>query len=284
MPAPRLLNNWLSEATTALSPIADSPRSEARRLITAVCGWDAGFQIAEPDHPLTRLQEDALAALLARRLAHEPLSRILGRREFWGLDFDINGATLDPRADTETLVELVLSLRGETEPVQILDLGTGSGAVLLALLHVFESAQGLGVDQDAPTLETATRNASALGLAARARFVQADWMEGLQGRFDLIVSNPPYIPTGDLKGLERAVQDFDDPRALDGGADGLNFYRRTLERAAAHLTPGGLLAVELGVDQSASVKALAAAQGWTVAGEQSDLAGIPRALALIPAA
>ena len=281
-PATDRLDVWLKHATQALKPLAEQPRSEARRLVRAVCGWDDGQQIADPDQLLSPEQVESLDTLLARRLAYEPLSRILGQREFWGLTLDIEGATLDPRADTETLVELVLNLRSTSPPETVLDLGTGSGALLLATLHEFSNAEGLGIDRDATTLATAHRNAMALGLDGRVQFEQADWMKGLTGRFDLILSNPPYIPTEDLSGLDRSVRDFDDPRALDGGKDGLDFYRQTLNQAEQHLTSEGLLVFELGIDQSDAVKALAAERGWSVAGEQSDLAGIPRALALIP--
>ena len=214
-------------------------------------------------------------------MADEPLSRIIGRREFWGLDLSIRGATLDPRADTETLVELVLETCTETPPARILDLGTGSGAILLALLSEYPAATGLGIDQNRETLQTAHTNAQALGLSARARFQHGNWLEGLTGGFDLIVSNPPYIPTGELATLAPNVRHFDDPAALDGGADGLTFYRLTLQEAAARLNSGGVLTLELGIDQSERVIDLAQACGWSVVQSKADLAGIPRALALI---
>lgn len=278
------LQDWLSRATEALAPVAEQPRYEARRLVEAALNWPIASQLADPDQTIDAASLDALDALLHRRAErHEPLSRILGRREFWGLSLEIDGATLDPRPDTETLVELALDLFSGPErspPGQILDLGTGSGALLLALLSEYPAAQGLGVDQDSDTLATAARNAARLGLGERARFEGGDWLSGVSGRFDLIVSNPPYIPTGDLAGLDRAVRDFDDPLALDGGADGLAFYARTLREAGRCLAPGGVLILELGIGQADSVQALGRDSGWRLLSLRDDLAGIPRAMAL----
>ena len=190
------LQDWLSRATQALAPVAEQPRSEARRLVEAALDWPVASQLADPDRIIDAASVEALDALLHRRAERqEPLSRILGRREFWGLSLEIDGATLDPRPDTETLVELALDLFSGPErspPGQILDLGTGAGALLLALLSEYPEAQGLGVDQDSDTLATATLNAARLGLGGRARFEVGDWLSEVSGRFDLIVSNPPF--------------------------------------------------------------------------------------------
>lgn len=281
------LQDWLSRATQALTPVAEQPRSEARRLVEAALDWPVARQLADPDRIIDAASVEALDALLHRRAERqEPLSRILGRREFWGLSLEIEGATLDPRPDTETLVELALDLFSGPErspPGQILDLGTGSGALLLALLSEYPEAQGLGVDQDSDTLATATRNAARLGLGGRARFEVGDWLSEVSGRFDLIVSNPPYIPTEDLAGLDRAVRDFDSPLALDGGKDGLAFYARTLREAGRCLAPGGVLILELGIGQADSVQALGRDSGWSLLSLRDDLAGIPRAMALTQA-
>ena len=278
------LQDWLSRATQALTPVAEQPRSEARRLVEAALDWPVASQLADPDRIIDAASVEALDALLHRRAERqEPLSRILGRREFWGLSLEIEGATLDPRPDTETLVELALDLFSGPErspPGQILDLGTGSGALLLALLSEYPEAHGLGVDQDSDTLATATRNAARLGLGGRARFEVSDWLSEVSGRFDLIVSNPPYIPTEDLAGLDRAVRDFDSPLALDGGKDGLAFYARTLREAGRCLAPGGVLILELGIGQADSVRALGRDSGWSLLSLRDDLAGIPRAIAL----
>lgn len=275
------LEAWLKDATNALDGVAEQPRTEARRLVEFACGWDTVQQISEPDAFFTREQFEVLNSLIARRLAEEPLSRILGRREFWGLDLSIRGATLDPRADTETLIDLILQTCGDNPPKTILDLGTGSGAILLALLSEFPAASGWGIDQNSQTVTTAQTNAEALGLAERARFAVGNWLTGVTDRFDLIVSNPPYIPTSDLTGLARNVRDFDDPLALDGGADGLDFYRNTLENAGRHLNNGGFLGLELGIDQSPAVVEIARNMGWTLRAEQNDLAGISRALVFV---
>lgn len=275
------LEAWLKDATKALDGLADQPRTEARRLVEFACGWDTVQQISEPDAFLTREQFEILNALIARRLADEPLSRIVGRREFWGMDLSIRDATLDPRADTETLVELVVETCAPAPPKTILDLGTGSGAILLALLSEFPAAQGLGIDQDRKTVETAQRNAQALDLQARARFRVSDWLSGIEEQFDLIVSNPPYIPTSDLKGLDRNVREFDDPKALDGGADGLDFYRDTLQSAGKNLNVGGFLGLEMGVGQRAAVIEIAEDAGWSLRAQKNDLAGIPRALVFV---
>ena len=281
------LQDWLSRATQALAPVAEQPRSEARRLVEAALDWPVARQLADPDRIIDAASVEALDALLHRRAERqEPLSRILGRREFWGLSLEIDGATLDPRPDTETLVELALDLFSGPErspPGQILDLGTGSGALLLALLSEYPEAHGLGVDQDSDTLATATRNAARLGLGGRARFEVSDWLSEVSGRFDLIVSNPPYIPTEDLTGLDRAVRDFDSPLALDGGADGLAFYARTLREAGRCLASGGVLILELGIGQADSVQALGRDSGWSLLSLRDDLAGIPRAMALTQA-
>ena len=278
------LQDWLSRATQALAPVAEQPRSEARRLVEAALNWPIASQLADPDQTIDAASLEALEALLHRRAERrEPLSRILGRREFWGLSLEIDGATLDPRPDTETLVEQALDLCSGPErspPGRILDLGTGSGALLFALLREFPEAQGLGVDQDRATLATAARNAARLGLVDRTRFEVGDWLSGVSGLFDLIVSNPPYIPTGDLAGLDRSVRDFDDPLALDGGADGLAFYARTLREAGRCLAPGGVLILELGIGQADSVLALGHDSGWRLLSLRGDLAGIPRAMAL----
>lgn len=273
------LASWIDDAAPALRDVADNPRSEVRRLVEAVTGLSPVNQIADPDVALTPEQAQALQALLTRRVAGEPLARILGQREFWGLSLLTQGVTLDPRADTETLIEQALALRSALPPSRVLDLGTGSGALLLALLTEFPDATGLGVDQSRATLATAEENAARLGLSERAAFAVTDWFEGIDGHFDLIISNPPYIPTADLKSLEPAVRDFDAPEALDGGADGLRFYRSTLAQAADFLQPGGLLILELGQGQSAAVTEIGAAHGWRLVDQRKDLAGIVRALA-----
>ncbi|HRO00903.1 MAG TPA: peptide chain release factor N(5)-glutamine methyltransferase [Nitrobacter sp.] len=254
----------------------DSAALEARMLTGAVLGLDLTGLIAQG---LRRLDEDDAArldALARRRLAGEPLARILGTKEFWGLPLKLSADTLVPRADTETVVEAalgVLRAEGRTqEPLRIADLVTGSGAILLA-------ATGVGTDLSAAALGTARTNAQGVGLSARAQFLVSDYGDGLSGPFDLIVSNPPYIRSADIPALAPEVRDHDPHLALDGGLDGLDAYRRIAPQAAALLADGGLLVLEIGQGQGGAVSRLVTAAGLTVMGSvRADLAGIGRAV------
>jgi release factor glutamine methyltransferase len=220
----------------------------------------------------------ALALLrshVRRRLDREPVSRILGRREFWGLDLAISPAVLDPRADTEGLVGAVIDALGgrRDAPLRLLDLGTGSGAILCALLHEFPSALGIGVDRSPAACRIAADNLQRLGLGGRAAIVCGSWVDSIDGRFDGIVSNPPYIPHADIARLERDVREHDPIAALDGGEDGLDPYRAIVPQLGRLLGPGGVVAFECGWDQGARVAALletVAVQGVSV---YRDLAG-----------
>jgi release factor glutamine methyltransferase len=220
-----------------------------------------------------------LAAMLARRLGREPLDRILGRRGFWTLDLALSAGTLSPRADTEAVVGTALALAPRRPGLRLLDLGTGSGAILLALLSEWPDAAGLGTDVSGDALATAARNAASAGLAARARFVRADWTDGLSGPFEVIVSNPPYIPTADIAGLDPEVRLHDPPAALDGGADGLAPYRIILPALPALLAPDGIAVLECGIGQAEDVRAIGEAAGLRHLGTRADLGGIPRAIA-----
>jgi release factor glutamine methyltransferase len=219
-------------------------------------------------------------ALLARRCAREPLALILGRREFWSLDFAVSADTLIPRPESETLVESALAAFPDRDkPRAILDLGTGTGCLLLAALHEFPRAFGVGVDRSAAAAGLAARNAAALGLAGRAAFLCADWDTPLAGRFDLVLCNPPYIPTSDIDGLMPEVARYEPRSALDGGTDGLNGYRRVFTSLSCRLTEGGVAILELGQGQAESVAGLAQAAGLA-AEARADLLGITRALVL----
>ncbi len=260
----------------------DAPRREGRLLLAAATGLGLASLIGRAEQPVGEHGAE-IARFLAARLDRKPLSRILGRREFYGLEFRLNAATLDPRGDTETLVDVVLArLKAEGREagsLALLDLGTGSGAILLALLSRLPQAGGLGIDIAVEAVEAARLNAEALGLAGRARFAAGDLMAGLDARFDVIVSNPPYIPTGDLAGLDPEVRRHDPLRALDGGADGLDFYRRILADAPASLHPGGLLAFEVGAGQAPAVAGGMRGAGFESISTHPDLAGIPRVVA-----
>jgi release factor glutamine methyltransferase len=256
------------------------PQAEARLLLEAAGGGSRAELIAFPERRLAAPQLAGFEAMVARRCRHEPASRILGKREFWSLTFSVTPATLDPRPDSETLVAAVLArLHDRQARLSILDLGTGTGCLLLALLSELPQAEGVGIDISPEAVATAQENAQALGLAKRASIRAGSWCEGLaSARFDVVVSNPPYIAHAEIAGLQPEVAGFDPPRALDGGADGLDAYRALLPGAAHVLKPGGLLALEIGMGQGPAVKALAERGGVTFIGSAQDLAGIERCL------
>ena len=219
---------------------------------------------------------------MTRRLKREPVSRILGRKEFWSLTLDVSPDVLVPRPDTETIVEaaleFVVSGGLRLEKLRILDIGTGSGALLLALLQELPNAFGVGTDISAAALDVARGNAERLGFASRCSLVACSIADGLQGRFDLIVSNPPYIARGAIASLDLEVRDYDPRLALDGGTDGLDAYRAIAAAAPALLAPGGRLVVELGIGQGDAVGTLFEASGLAIRSIKDDLGGIPRAL------
>jgi len=263
-----------------------TPALDARLLVMAAAGVSHAGLIREPDRGLAESERARLDGWAERRLAGEPVSRILGSRSFWGLDFHLAPETLDPRPDTETLVEAVLAARPARDaPLSILDLGTGTGCVLIALLSEFPWARGVGTDVCHAALVKARANAQRAGLANRARFVQADWLRGIGGCFDVVVSNPPYIAHGELAGLSREVRAHDPLPALDGGADGLDAYRAILGEIDRVLKPGGLAAVEVGYGQQTAVGRLMSAAGLApvpaLGGEGArDLGGIERAIVM----
>ncbi len=270
----------LARAATRLGDAGiDRPQSEARILLEAASGRGRGQIIAFPEHALTPAQCDVFDALVARRCAREPISRILGGREFWSLRFAVGPETLDPRPDSETLVAAVLGrIPDKDAEISLVDLGTGTGCLLLALLSELPRAKGLGIDISAEARDIAAVNAAALGLDARAEFRVGDWLRGISAQFDVILSNPPYIESSSIDALEPEVSRYDPRGALDGGADGLSAYRTLIPQAAARLKPGGLLALEIGEGQGGAVRALAAHAGLTDAGSAADLAGIERCL------
>jgi release factor glutamine methyltransferase len=267
---------WLAEAFDRAG--IEEPRREARLALCAAGGLSAAALIAAPETALGQPAATRLADLAARRAAGEPLSKIAGRREFWGLTLIVSPDVLDPRPETETLVEAALKLIGRRrgERLRILDLGVGSGAILCALLTECPAAHGLGVDASAAAVAIARRNVEACGLAARADIRLGSWTEGVKGPFDLIVSNPPYIPSADIAALAREVRDFDPRLALDGGADGLDAYRMILPASVGLLARGGRLIVEVGAGQGGEVLGLAARLGFVHAETRRDLAGVER--------
>ncbi len=268
----------LDAATAALAAAGfDEPRRHARRLLAAALGRSAAELFAHPETALTAAQEARVAEMLGRMLAREPLSRIIGRREFWGLEFVLSAATLDPRPESESVVEAVLSrLPDRTLTYRFLDLGTGTGCLLLALLSEFPQAIGVGIDVAAGAARAARHNAVRLGLAERAHFAVGDWAGAIAGRFDAVVANPPYIATPAIPELPPEVRDYDPHRALDGGADGLAAYRAIAADLPRLLAPGGLFAAEIGLGQADCVALILAQNGLAIDGFAADLAGIIR--------
>ena len=261
----------------------ESAELDARALIGAALGLDLTGLIASAARAVTETEAIRLEEFAQRRLAGAPVARIIGIREFWGLPLKLSAATLVPRPDTETVVERALEILQadgvQDRALRIADLGTGSGAILLALLSELPNAHGTGTDISTEALRTAQANAAQLGFADRARFVRCDYAAGLSGTFDLIVSNPPYIPSGEIPKLSLDVREHDPHLALDGGNDGYDAYRALIPQAAERLAPGGALIVEAGQGQARDIETLMTAAALVVdRPPKADLAGIPRAV------
>ncbi|HET6375183.1 MAG TPA: peptide chain release factor N(5)-glutamine methyltransferase [Methylocella sp.] len=235
----------------------ESANADARVLLCASLGAGHAEVVRDPDRPLGRAAA-ALAAFAARRLMREPVSRIIGEREFWTARYAISSDVLDPRPATETLIEAVLDFaaRHPRKGWRILDLGTGSGAILCSLLQSLPGSSGVGSDKSLAACKVAQRNLAALGLAGRGRIVCGDWTQALHGPFDVIVSNPPYIPRADIRQLAPDVRDYDPRLALDGGEDGLDAYRAIIPSLPELLAPGGFVALEIGSSQIRAVEPL----------------------------
>jgi release factor glutamine methyltransferase len=274
-------------ATTLRENGIASPDLDARVLIAHALGLDQAGLVTSATRLLAGGEAAEIESLSARRLAREPVARIVGMKEFWGLRIGLGPSTLVPRPDTETLVEAALALidaRGlRAHALRIGDLGTGSGALLLALLSELPRAFGVGTDMSTAALSVARDNATRLGLAGRAIFVACTYGEALAGGFDLVVSNPPYIASKEIAALEPEVRDYDPPLALDGGADGLSAYRALAADARRLLGSSGHLVVELGAGAERGATEIFRSAGLAVAGARIDLAGVPRALHIHPA-
>lgn len=254
---------------------------DARFLLMGLLGLEARDLLVAGDQRLHDHEAAALDAALARRLSGEPVARILGAWEFWGLPIRLGPETLVPRPDTEILVEAALAtVSDRSAPVRCLDLGTGSGCILAALLSELPGAFGTGLDRSEPALRIARHNIVANGFGSRSAFAVSDWCDAIRGRFDLVVSNPPYIARDVIRTLHREVHEHDPLAALDGGPDGLDAYRRILDgvRTQNLLAPGGMLALEIGYDQAETVRDLAVAAGFADRGLTRDLAGHDRVL------
>lgn len=278
MTAPGTIGACVEDGARRLAAAGiEDARREARLILAHAIEADVARVIGYPEQPVP--DPARYDALIARRAAREPLSHLTGRREFWSLDFEVGPAVLDPRADSETLVEAVLDAVPDHEAsLRLLDFGTGSGCLLLALLHALPNATGLGVDRAPEAVAVARRNAVRLGLAGRARFAVGDWGAAITGNFHVIVSNPPYIPTGEIPELQPEVARYDPAGALDGGADGLDSYRVLAGDIVRLLRAGGVAALEFGLGQGAAVAAIFEGKGLIYQGIRADLAGIDRCI------
>jgi release factor glutamine methyltransferase len=259
----------------------DTPDLDARLLVGHALGLDHSALAAQAQRTLAAEETRAIDALAARRLAREPVARILGTKEFWGLPLRLTADTLVPRPETETVVEAALAALDPAQrkrALRLADLGTGSGALVLALLSELPGAQGVGTDVSLGALACARANAAVLGLAGRAWFVACDQGAALKPGFDLVVANPPYVARDQIATLEPEVRDYDPRRALDGGADGLDAYRTIASDISRLLAPRGILVLELGAGELDAVSALMVQAGLAVEGVHHDLAGMPRAL------
>lgn len=256
---------------------------DARLIVEHAAGAGRTDLVLDPARPVAAGAAEAVLSMLARRLAGEPVHRIIGQREFYGLRLALSPDTLEPRPDTEALVDLALPFvqaavqRGGG--CRILDLGTGTGAVALALLSAQPRATALATDISTGALVMATSNADMAGCRARMDVVRSHWYDAVEGRFDVIVSNPPYIASNEIGSLAPEVRDHDPRRALDGGADGMDAYREIAAGAARHLEAGGTVAVEIGIGQETVVEAIFAGRGFRRLGSKRDLGGVLRALA-----
>ncbi|EKE72156.1 peptide chain release factor N(5)-glutamine methyltransferase [Oceanibaculum indicum] len=260
----------------------EEARRDARLLLAEALGVEAHRLILEPQTEVPPEAAVRFERFVAARADRMPVSRILGRREFWGLSFRLSPATLDPRPDSETLVEAVLeAFPDRTAPLRVLDFGTGTGCLLLAVLSEYPAASGLGIDKAADAVAMACANAADLGLSSRAAFRTGDWGQGLEGAFDIILSNPPYIEAAVVPGLAPEVARHDPLLALTGGADGLDAYRALMPHAARLLAPLGHVFLELGQGQEKDVADIAASCGLQRHAAHADLAGIARCLELV---
>ena len=268
----------LDDAAAALTRAGfDEARRIARRAVGAVLEISPVEMLSRPERVVEDLQVSRVRQALDRMVAREPLSRILGRREFWGLEFALSADTLDPRPETETIVEAVLRrFTNRDKPLRLLDLGTGTGCIVLALLSEFRNGVGFGVDLSAAAATTARRNAGSLGFADRAHFLAGDWGAAISGKFDAIVANPPYVPDVSLAGLPCEVALHDPRLALSGGKDGLQAYRSLAMDLGRLLRPKAFFFGETGRGQGRAVAAILGANGLAIEGYENDLAGTAR--------
>ncbi|WP_395648161.1 peptide chain release factor N(5)-glutamine methyltransferase [Terricaulis sp.] len=271
-----LVSLWQRSRDALIAAGVDSPVLDARLLLEAGAGVSRTDIVTDPRRELTAAQVAAVEALIARRAKREPVSHITGRKAFWTLDLAVSAAVLTPRPETEFVVDAALKALPPSRPARVLDLGVGSGAILLAVLAERDLASGIGLDLSPDALAVARGNAAALKLDNRVEFHLGGWDAPIAERFDLVLSNPPYIPTAEIDTLAPEVAVHEPRLALDGGRDGLDAYRAITARLPALLKPGGVFAFEVGKGQAPAVEALAGAQGLSLDAAALDLAGIAR--------
>ena len=261
---PTLLTAWKAAAARLKAGLIDSPSIDARLLLEVATGCSRTDILTDPYRAVSADQQAALDGFVERRLRREPVSRILGRKGFWKIMLNVTPDVLSPRPDTEAILDVVLLAYPPNKAFEMIDLGTGSGAILLATLAERFGARGVGTDISFEALAVAKENATNLELDNRATFLRTEWAAGFADHsFDVVVSNPPYIPSADIPGLDPEVRDHDPHLALDGGPDGLQAYRELAPEIRRILRPDGLFAVEIGWDQGPQVKALFEAAGFT---------------------
>jgi len=258
--------------------VSGAPR-DARLLLEHVTGAGPGLMATDPGRLLSDGETARLEELVGRRQLREPMSHLLGRREFWSLEFNVTADTLDPRPDSETLIEAALDATADhSARLEILDLGTGTGCLLLALLSELPAASGLGIDISEAALDVARLNAAALALDRRVEFRHGDWGGALERQFDIIVANPPYIRRGDIDLLQPEIARFEPRVALDGGPDGLDAYRILATDMGRLLTPGGFAVIEIGKGQDTEITNIFLRSGLEIRDTKNDLGGIRRCL------
>jgi release factor glutamine methyltransferase len=267
-----------ANAKTQLNDVGNpSPALDARLLICHALKMTHEQFILKKDMDLSEQEEKEIVALIAQRLHGRPVAKIIGSKEFYGREFKTTDETLDPRPDSETLIDAVLeTIADKNASIRILDLGTGTGCLALTLISELSNASAVAVDQSEAALAVADHNAHHLNVKQRVEFLKSDWLSAVTGQFDMIISNPPYIPESDIPGLEKEVRIFDPMAALTGGEDGLDPYRIIIPQLAAFLKPQGIVAFELGRGQAGDVAALLTAAGFKTVYSRADLSGIDR--------
>jgi len=278
MTQPLTLRDAMNRAGNTLAVAGvPAPRLEARLILAHVLGTGCETVVGHPERRLSARQREVFDGLIDRRINREPLAYLTGQREFWSLPFFVTRETLIPRPDSETIIETALwRIDRRRRDLRILDLGTGSGCLLMALLSELPESTGLGIDRSWDALRVATRNAKMLGLAERTQFVCGHWSNGLAGRFDLVVANPPYIAAGDIPELAPEITRYEPRLALDGGDDGLCAYRAIAPDLPRVLVPNGALIFEVGAGQASSVVAMLRKAGFQHLEINGDLSGNPR--------